>query len=226
MWIIAHRGGGELFPENTLTAFQQSEQLGVDMVECDVHVSRDGQLMVIHDSTLTRTGGTSIQVNELSAQELGQIDVGDGQGVPTLIALLDAIQIPVVVEIKTVDVVPGIFALLTERPDLISRLIPISFYHAAVQSLVDHTPGLQGGVLLAGIPINLARVAQDAHVRLLSLEHQMVNRALVEAMHDENLLVSVWTPNTPDEIHAMIEAGVDGIASDRPDWVINAVNSQ
>jgi glycerophosphoryl diester phosphodiesterase len=54
----------------------------------------------------------------------------------------------------------------------------------------------------------------------------MVNRALVEAMHDENLLVSVWTPNTPDEIHAMIEAGVDGIASDRPDWVINAANSQ
>lgn len=223
MWVIAHRGGGQLFPENTLKAFQQSAALGVDMVECDVHLSRDGEMMVIHDPTLARTGNAPVKVSELTAAELSVMDVGEGQGVPTLASLLQHITIPVVVEIKTEAAVGALLRLLSERPDLISRIIPISFYHAAVKALVDRVPGLEAGVLLAGVPIHLGQMAHDAGVRLLSLEYEMVTRELVDAMHDENLLVSVWTPNTQEDIAAMLAAGVDGIASDRPDWVLSAV---
>ncbi len=223
MWIIAHRGGGELFPENTLQAFQESAALGVDMVECDVHVSRDRELMVIHDPTLERTGGKPLKVSDLTAKELAAADVGGGQGVPTLAQLLDVIKIPVVVEIKTKAAVEGLLQLIAARPDLVQRVIPISFYHTAIRELVDRIPGLEGGVLLAGIPVNLADVVRAAHVRLLSLEYELVDRELVDAMHREDLLVSVWTPNTKAAIQSMLEAGVDGIASDRPDWVIEAV---
>lgn len=222
MWVIAHRGGGDLFPENTLMAFQQSEALGVDMVECDVHVSRDGELMVIHDPTLKRTAGQALRVSDLTREELARVDVGQGQGVPTLTALLDSIAIPVVVEIKTLPVVQGLMRLLSANPNLVQRIIPISFYHQAVKELVDRTPGLQAGVLLAGVPIDLADIAKRAHVRLLSLHYEMVDRALVEAMHAENVMVSVWTPNTAEEIQTMVDAGVDGIASDRPDLVLKA----
>ncbi len=223
MWVIAHRGGGELFPENTMRAFQESESLGVDMVECDVHVSRDGEIMVIHDPTLSRTGGTPLFVKDLTADELASIDVGEGQGVPTLASLLDAVKIPLVVEIKAVEVVQALVRLLQGRPELSKRIVPISFYHAAVKLLADRFPDLEAGVLLAGVPIRLHAIARDAHVRHLSLAYEMVDKGLVDAMHRENLLVSVWTPNTPKDIAAMVAAGVDGIASDRPDLVLQAV---
>ena len=224
MWVIAHRGGGELFPENTLKAFQQSEALGVDMVECDVHMSRDGQIMVIHDSTLSRTGKKPLSVKDLTAEELSSINVGEGQGVPTLGRLLDIIHIPVVLEIKAREVVGALARLLEDFPELISRIIPISFYHEAVQHLIDRFPGLEGGVLLAGVPIDLPKIALDAHVRHLSLAYEMVDKQLIDALHQKNLLVSVWTPNTRTNIDTMIAAGVDGIASDRPDLVLKALS--
>jgi glycerophosphoryl diester phosphodiesterase len=223
MWVIAHRGGGALFPENTLTAFTQSEALGVDMVECDVHLSRDGELMVIHDATLSRTGNTPVRISELTAQEAAAIDVGGGEGVPMLTTLLDCIAIPVVIEIKTETAVYALASLLQRRPELIARVVPISFYHRAVLALADQFADLQVGVLLAGVPVHLGQVARDAHARIVSLEYEMVNADLVEALHAENLLVTVWTPNTREEIHNLVAAGVDGIASDRPDWVLEAV---
>ena len=225
MWVIAHRGGGDLFPENTLTAFHQAESLGVDMVECDVHVSRDGQLMVIHDPSLERTAGNPLKVSDLTAEEMRSIDVGDGRGVPTLAELLESIALPAVVELKTEAVVRGLAALLDQNPQWVGRVVPISFYHQAVKTLVDRIPGLQGGVLMAGVPVNLAEVAKAAHVQILSLHFELVSKPLVDAMHQEGLLVTVWTPNTRDDIQAMLDAGVDGIASDRPDWVLQAVRS-
>lgn len=223
MWVIAHRGGGDLYPENTLKAFQASEALGVDLVECDVHVSLDGVLMAIHDPTLERTGGETAKVSDLTADQLARIDVGSGEGVPTLATVLDLLSIPVVVELKTRAAVDGLLRLLASDPTLVRRVVPISFYHPVVKSLVDRVPGLEAGVLLVGVPVDLAQVAHNAHVSLVSLHHEMVDRELVDRMHKENLKVSVWTPNTASAIRAMVEAGVDGIASDRPDLVLQAV---
>jgi glycerophosphoryl diester phosphodiesterase len=220
VWVIAHRGGGDLFPENTLQAFQRAECLGVDMVECDVHVSRDGELMVIHDATLERTGGRPLKVNDLTSTELACINVGDGQGVPTLQQVLEAIDIPVVVEIKAMTAVTGLVRLLASRPDFTPRIIPVSFHHAAVRLLVDQIPGLQGSVLFVGVPIRVEQMALDAHVRLLSLHYEMVTQELVEAVHAAHLMLTVWTPNTRADIAKMVAMGVDAIASDRPDRVL------
>lgn len=223
MRVIAHRGGGDLFPENTLQAFQQSEKLGVDMVECDVHTSQDGQLMVIHDATLERTGGQTTRVSDMTAAELQRVNVGNGEGVPTLAELLDHIRIPVVVEIKAKEVLQGLLQLLRQNPAFIERIVPISFHHQVIKELVDRVPTLDAGVLLLGTPVDLAYVARSAHVRLLSLYYELVTRDLVQAIHAEHLLVSVWTVNTPTAIQSMIDAGVDGIGSDRPDLVLAAL---
>ncbi len=220
MWVIAHRGGGELFAENTLTAFIQSEALGVDLVECDVHLSRDGQLMVIHDETLERTGARPVQVAQLTAKELRQIDVGDGLGVPTLPALLEAIHIPVVVELKTPKVVAALLTLLQDNPPLIERIAPISFFHDAIKTLSDHFPRLQTGILLVGVPVDLPHMAKSAHTQMLALHHQLINRTLVDEIHRQNLLVTVWTPNSEADIQQCVDIGVDGISSDRPDRVL------
>src|SRR6478672_9388970 len=73
---IAHRGGGKLRPENTLAAFDHALQLGVDAIECDVHLSRDGEVVVIHDPTLDRTTDASGQVSDMTAAELANVDAG------------------------------------------------------------------------------------------------------------------------------------------------------
>ncbi len=223
MWVIAHRGGGELFPENTLEAFRQSELLGVDLVECDIHASQDGQLMVIHDATLQRTGGSPVRVDQLTASALQQIDVGGGQGVPTLPDLLESITIPVVVEIKTPAVVEGLAALLRKNPGYLERVVPISFIHDTVRVLREAFPRLEAGVLLVGRPVDMKGMADAAHVRLVSLFDELVDQTLVDEMHRHDIRVSVWTPNTKDAIRAAVDMGVDGVASDRPDWVLEAV---
>lgn len=223
MWVIAHRGGAALYPENTLDAFRQAEALGVDMIECDVHVSRDGELMVIHDSTLDRTGGRPLRVADLTAQELAQIDVGPGQGVPTLREILSTLQIPCVVEIKTMAVVEGLLRLFASDASLIQRVIPLSFHHRAIKELTDRVPGLEAGVLLVGTPIDLAHMVRAAGVRLVSLKYDLVNRDLVRDMHQEGILVGVWTVNDPAAIAAMVDADVDAIGSDRPDLVLRAL---
>ncbi|MCY0880444.1 MAG: glycerophosphodiester phosphodiesterase [Firmicutes bacterium] len=223
VWVIAHRGGGGLFRENTLSAFQQAELLGVDMVECDIHASQDGQLMVIHDATLERTGGNPMRVDQLTAAALKKIDVGDGQGVPTLPELLETIAIPLVVEIKTPAVMPGLISLLRHNPGYLTRIVPISFMHDTIKALRDRFPMLEAGVLLVGRPVDMKSIADAAHVRLLSLYYELVDERLVSEMHQHGILVSVWTPNTRKDIAAAMNIGVDGITSDRPDWVLEAV---
>lgn len=220
MWIIAHRGGGELFPENSLNAFRSVERLGVDLVECDVHVSKDGHLMVIHDRSLLRTTGVDRNVEELTRDELSQLDVGDGQGVPALSDVMEAIQLPVTVELKSRDTLQALLTFLTEHRKWVPRLVPISFYHPLLRTLVDYYPNMEAGALLAGFPVEPGRVTKAAGCRFLSLHYDGVTQEYVELCHRQGIKLTVWTPNEEIEIRAMIGAGVDGIASDRPDRVL------
>src|SRR5579864_6919321 len=111
---IAHRGGSRLRPENTLAAFDHALTLGVDGLECDVHLSSDGEVVVIHDDRLDRTTNASGPVAARTAADLGRLDAGFrfdeaagfpyrgcGIGVPRLADLLDrAASVPLIIEIK------------------------------------------------------------------------------------------------------------------------------
>ncbi|MCL6518130.1 glycerophosphodiester phosphodiesterase family protein [Alicyclobacillus sp.] len=223
MWVVAHRGGAELYPENSMTAFTKLAEMGVDLVECDVHLSRDGELVVIHDDNLVRTAGLDKPVNELTLAELRQIDIGDGQGVPSLADVIDAISIPVAVELKTPQTVEALARLLAGRPALIERIVPLSFFHDILLHLIQSFPGLQCGALLAGYPVDPVAVARSAGCTMLSLHFEGVTKTYVDRCHQGGILVSVWTPNREEDIRRMVEAGVDAIGSDRPDLVLKLV---
>src|SRR5215471_11252677 len=123
--VIAHRGGSKLRPENTLAAFEHAVSLGVDACECDVHMSADGEVVVIHDALLDRTTNAHGSVERLTVRELAQIDAAHafgadtgfpfrdrGIGVPRLADLLDRFRdLPWVVEIKG------------ERPDVAVQVV-------------------------------------------------------------------------------------------------------
>ena len=86
---VGHRGASALAPENTVRAFELAIEHGLDFAELDVHPSRDGRVMVIHDADLSRVAGRPLRVGELTADELARIDVGDGRGVPRLVDVFD-----------------------------------------------------------------------------------------------------------------------------------------
>ncbi len=220
MWLIAHRGFSGRHPENTLRAFRAAEELGVDMVECDVHRSLDGHLVVIHDATLDRTTSGHGPVRSRTLAEIQALDAGDGERVPTLEELLEAVSLPVVVEVKTPEALPGLLRLYAERPTLRERLWPISFGHKLIQALTTEVPGLMAGVLYAGAPVEPWPLAEAAGARILLPALETVSRDEVEAAHAHGLYISIWTADTPEEFAFCKEIGVDGIATNRPDLLI------
>ncbi len=220
MQIVAHRGGAELFPENTITAILGLEKMGIDMIECDVHLSSDGELIAIHDDNLLRTAGIDRKVKEMTRAELKHIHAGDEYGIPALKDLLDASSLPFVVELKTPETVISLESMLKANPNWTERIYPLSFYHEILFYLRQQFPSIVCGALLAGFVVDPVQVAKAANCQMLSLHYEGLQPSYVERCHQGGIFVSVWNPITEQAISESINAKVDAIGSDRPDLVI------
>lgn len=218
--VIAHRGGSDLFLENTMTAFKMAEELGVDAIECDVHLSKDGQLVVIHDDDLKRIAGIDRKISDLTFAELSYIELTEGEHVPSLKQVLEEISVPIVVELKSPATVVALSDLFESNQELIEKCVVISFYHKALLLLKERYHSLVTGALLAGFPVDPASVAKSCKSDILSLHFEGLTKEYVDLCHRDGIKVSVWTPNNEKEISDVIAAGVDSIASDRPDLVL------
>lgn len=223
IWVIAHRGFSSEYPENTLLAFREAERIGADMVECDVHLTRDGELAVIHDSTLDRTTNGTGPVASRSMDELRRFDAGRGERIPTLAELLGTVSVPVVVEIKTADAVPALIALYHREPGLVERLFPISFGHRAIRAITEAVPKAFAGVLYAGSPVEPSHLAQAAGAQLLSPYIETISAHEVEDAHRHGLRISPWTVDRETELEYCEQIGTDGVASNRPDLALSRV---
>ena len=101
--IIGHRGARGLEPENTIRSFQKALELGVDYIECDVHLTKDGHIVLIHDHTLDRTTNETGDVNDYTFEEIRKLDAGKGKKIPTLQELLDLVRGKVKIHIELKD---------------------------------------------------------------------------------------------------------------------------
>jgi len=227
---IAHRGASAYAPENTLAAFERAVELGADAIEFDIHLSRDGELVVIHDDTLDRTTDGSGPVRERSLGELMRLDAGRwfgegfaGQRIPRLDEVLDrfAGKIPVALEIKAGSTFfPGIeekvISALRERA-AIDHAAVASFDHYALRRLKEIEPTIRTAALLVGRPVSLSALAGPAEANGLALEASFVTKTEVEACRAAGLQLVVWVVNDPAQMRHFIRLGVDGIITDRPD---------
>src|SRR5438093_11574197 len=144
-----HRGARALRPENTLRAFEIAIARGLDMVELDVHLSRDGEVVVIHDAEVRYHDGRRVEVATLSAAELAAIDLGEGQGVPRLVDVfaLARGRIAVYVELKGPRTGAALGALVRAGAADGVELISGSFLAALVAELRDAAPEVPRSVL-------------------------------------------------------------------------------
>jgi glycerophosphoryl diester phosphodiesterase len=249
--VFAHRGGGGLYPENTLEAFQYSAQMGVDVLELDIHSTADGKLVVIHDSTVHRTTDGNGKVNEITLTELKKLDAGyqfsrDGgqtfpfRGknltVPTLEEIFAAFPRKIFnVEMKqsAPSIAKPLCQILRERK-MTAKVIVGSFRQTALDEfrqecseVATSASPLEAGKFLlyqkSGLAENYRPPMQALQVpRKIGIE--ILTKDFVESAHRQNLKVHVWTINETSEMQRLLNLGVDGIITDYPDRLLKLLN--
>ena len=236
--FAAHRGGAALWPENSLLAFGNALALGVDYLELDVHLSRDGEVMVIHDATLERTTTGSGTVRERTAAELGALRLKDRGGavtaepVPTLdqvVALAAAGKRQMLLEIKTDEQrrrYPGIeekvFAVL-DRHRFTPLAIVMSFEGETWRRLRQLRPETRTGALYSPRMLPASEIERElqllrqAGVGFVGLEQRTVTADVARQARLAGLTLGVWTVNEREAIERFIGHGVGIVITDRPD---------
>jgi glycerophosphoryl diester phosphodiesterase len=250
--VLAHRGGAALAPENTLAGFQNGVDLGADALELDVHTSADGTVVVIHDDTVDRTTDGTGAVHGLTLAELRQLDAGyrftpdegqtfpfrgQGVGIPTLEEVLATFpDMRVNIEIKQAD--PPIEAAVKDvidRANARDRVLVGSEYDdvlARFRALApDVATSAAAGEARTFYLAQLLRVsaiyrplADAFQVPEYSGSTHVVTPSFVDAAHHHGVKVHVWTVNDAETMRRLLDIGVDGIITDRPDVAVTVVN--
>jgi glycerophosphoryl diester phosphodiesterase len=239
--IAAHRGGAALWPENSLAAFRGALALGVDALEFDVHLTADGEPVVIHDATLERTTTLRGLVRETPREALRAARLRDaagavtGEPVPTLAEVLDvaaaAPRVEVLPEIKTDNQrqpYPGIEERVIERlraRGLVPRATVQSFDAATLKRVRALEPSLRTMFLVSQRRLTATGVTAEDSVRWakdvgatdLGIDYRVVDASVLAAARAAGLRLSVWTVNAEADLTRMRDLGPDVVMTDRPD---------
>jgi glycerophosphoryl diester phosphodiesterase len=246
--VIAHQGGEKLRPSNTMPAFEHAVALGVDVLEMDMHATQDGVLVLMHDDTVDRTTDGSGLIQEMTLAEIKALDAGyywtnddgqtypyRGQGitVPTLAEIFQAFpNMPMNIEIKqqSPSIIESFCALIQEYAMAEQVLIP-TFHPDTMNEFRAQCPGVATsmtepeirtffGLNLAGLGALFSPPGQAFQVPERSGNLQIITPRFVEGAQKRNVAVHVWTVNDPADMERLIETGVDGIITDRPDLLL------
>jgi glycerophosphoryl diester phosphodiesterase len=238
--IWAHRGFSGNYPENTIPAFKAALNLGVQGLEFDVHLTKDGEVVVIHDDTVDRTTNGSGRVADLTLRELKSLDAGSwfhprfrNTQIPSLTEVLELISIhPNPVEIN-IEIKPGgtkgypgiedrlwqmVCAYGLERRTLFS-----SFDHAYLERLKRAHPAARTGVLYVERLVEPWRYARFLHAEALHPSLQALDKKTVLEAHLNGIAVHVYTVNDPASFRRLVRWGVDAVITDVPHTLMSRV---
>jgi len=220
--VTGHRGAAGLEPENTLRSIRRAIDLGVDRVEIDVRVTKDGHLVVIHDETVDRTTNGHGYVKDLTFSELRRLDAGKGERIPTLEEALRLTRGKVIlqIELKVAEATEPTVHLI-EECNAEREVIITSFMHEQLRKVHDLNPALRTGALFFDVQGDICQRALDVHSEAIHVYYRNVDSGLVEDAHRRGLKVSVWNPDEVEEMRRMIGLNVDVIGTNRPDLLLN-----
>jgi len=224
--VIGHRGCA-YEPENTIRAIKKAIDIGVDIVEVDVHLSKDNELVVIHDERLDRTTNGKGLVKDFTLEELRQFDAGKGERLPTLQDVIDTCRgkVQLLIELKALGSEIKVLKKLEENR-FRDEVYIISFWHQMIKHVRELDRDIKTGVLFVGHPVNASRLAKETGANALVLNYKFISKKLVRDAHKDNLKVFVWNVDTEYETKEMLDLGVDGIGSNKPDIVLNSTHHQ
>jgi len=231
-WVIAHRGASAVAPENTMAAFRRAVAMGVDCIETDLHLSRDGRLIIVHDATLNRTTNGDGLVKNFTFSELRQLDAGRwfsedfaGERLPAVEELLDLAEpadLSLYLEIKGgagYGVERAVISALRGRKESKAAVI-LCFDPSVLDRIHQLDRLLMTGLLFESDGLDMVREAVRVGARQIAPRGDCVTSELLEDAHRRGLKVIAWTINDPVQMRALASAGVDGIMTNHPDRLI------
>ncbi|MCS6243776.1 MAG: glycerophosphodiester phosphodiesterase [Opitutus sp.] len=234
--LVAHRGASQEAPETTVASVSLGWAQQADAVEIDVHLTRDGQVVAIHDPTLLRTTGRDARVDELTLAEIQKLDAGVWKSaayrherVPTLAEVLATVPSGrrLYVELKAAEgLVPALRRAIEAGPVPLEQIVLISF-EAATLSEAKRALPLCPAFFLADTPdsapdklAEMIRFCQAEGFAGLDVSAGWpINKALVQRLREAKLELHVWTVNDPRRARELVDAGVASITTDRPGWL-------
>lgn len=239
--VLGHRGARHAAPENTHAAFELARHEGAAGVELDVRLVKTGEIVVLHDPTLSRVTHKADRraVEQLSFAETQRADIGRGERVPLLREVLDWAQqhdLLVNVEVKSDvgrrrDLVRGVIQLLKDHPYAANGVVLSSFDPRFVWSLARALPQIPSAFLFhTKSPVARAAALVGAATfsrlgaRAVHPEHVLVTEARMQAWRSRQALVGVWTVNDEARAKELSRLGVDYIVSDRPGAILQAIS--
>ena len=226
--VLGHRGAPAYEPENTLASFKKAIELGVDQIELDLRFSKDSKLVVIHDEKLDRTTNGKGLVREFTLTELKKLDAGKGEKIPTLQEVIDLIRdkgIFLQIELKESNMQRHLLDLI-QKNNLEERVMVISFLHEELRKIKELNPNIKTGILIGQKSIDPLERLRQVRADAISMRHTLVNKRLVERLHQNNIELTVWVVNEPRDVRRAVDLGVDIIGTDKPDLVISQLNDQ
>ena len=238
--IAAHRGGAALWPENSLLAFHSAIALGCDLIELDVHQSRDGVVTVIHDATVDRTTDGTGAVGAMTAAELRRLRLRDPRGavsaerVPTLAEVLTTAwssHAGLLIEVKEpapgdrYDGVEERVLAAVAAAGMQARVTIMAFDPRTIVRVRELAPRMRTSFLVEPFTVERAGVrpevtidwARAAGATDVGLEQTLVDERVVAVARAASLALGVWTVNDETAMRRMLALGVDILTTDRPD---------
>lgn len=203
-------------PENTLRSFVHAEQAGMDLIELDLHLSKDGALAVMHDADVDRTTDGKGPIAEKTLAELRELDAGQGERVPVFEEVLDAVRSPLQAEIKDVAAARTLAEVMRRR-DLVERVEVISFHDEAIAEIAQLVPGVRTALVASRWGDDVVDRAKAVGATRLVLNVRRITLELVEKAHAEGLTVVGWVVNTQDHLRLARGLGLDGATTDFPE---------
>jgi glycerophosphoryl diester phosphodiesterase len=234
--VIGHRGFSAVAPENTLASFKKAMEVGVDMIELDAHLSKDGQVVVIHDDTLNRTTNGNGKVISYTLNELKQLDAGSwfgshysGERIPTLKEVLKLTygEVPLCIELKGGDLGPYTLKDLADRSlqevekaGMLSQVLFASFDLSAIERIREKNPSIPVALIYSKSWGSPQEVTGGSPIPVLSFRDTVLTQTNASKAWQQGIKVFVWTLNAEEHMEHFIKMGVDGIITDYPDRLI------
>ena len=231
--IFAHRGASAYAPENTIPSFQKAIELNADGVELDIQLSKDGQIVVVHDETINRTSNGTGWVKDYTLEELKQFRFNtlhpeyENVTIPTMQEVIDVIKpsnLCINIELKTgIIQYPHIEEMILElihKNDMDDRVIYSSFHHPSCAKIKELKKDAYIGFLTRDGIFDLPQYAKDHNANALNPAlYQLLYPNFVKDCHELGVDINVWTVDDPEHIKQALDLGVHSIISNKPDLV-------
>lgn len=222
--IIAHRGVSSLYPENTLLSFVKAQELGVDMIETDVHQTKDKELVVIHDRSLTRTTDGKGEIDRLSLKEVRSYSAGkwfskkfESEKVPTLREVFATVgkKTRLRLEIKQAGIEKNLLSVI-EQHNLINHVVCSSFNLETLAKIKKMKPLIPVAFICSNFNPTLIGELLRKNINMLDIEYSTLSLPLVKFCHSYGFVVTAWTIDRAREAKTIAGMGVEAICTNFP----------